>query len=110
MNINSKEISINGVKYFIEQEGREIARAYLYILNNDLHVRPFGFMEDVNVEDEFQGIGIGTGLVNRIIEEAKKRDCYKLICTSRDENTDVHRLYETIGFRNYGVEFRMNLE
>ena len=109
MDINSKEISVNGIKYFIEQEGQEIARAYLYILHNDLHLRPFGFMEDVNVHRNFQNIGIGRTLVTRIIEEARKRDCYKLICTSRDENKNVHRLYEKLGFKDYGIEFKMNL-
>lgn len=108
MDINSKQISVNGIKYFISYEGQEIARAYLYLLHNDLHVRPFGFMEDVNVHKEFQYIGIGRTLVSKIIEEAKKRDCYKLICTSRDENKNVHRLYTKLGFEDYGIEFRMN--
>ena len=109
MDINSKEISVNGIKYFICQDGQEIARAYLYILHNDLHEKPFGFMEDVNVLEAFQRRGIGPTLINRIIEEAKRRDCYKLICTSRDENVNVHRLYERLGFKDYGIEFRINL-
>lgn len=110
MEINKKEVAANGIKLFVEQDGREAGRAYLYILKNDLHDRPFGFMEDVFVDESLRGQGLGTELVNKIIEEAKKNNCYKLVATSRHSRPKVHALYEKLGFKNYGIEFRMDLK
>jgi GNAT superfamily N-acetyltransferase len=89
---------------------REVARAYLYILRHDLHKEPFGFLEDVFVEERYRGKGLGTKLVRAATKEAKKRGCYKLIGTSRAERTDVHRFYANLGMKKYGLEFRRNLE
>lgn len=97
------------IKFTAEENGKILGRAYLYILYNDLHKEPFGFMEDVFVEEESRGRGIGTKLINGIIAEAKKENCYKLICTSRYENVKVHALYDKLGFKDHGKEFRIDL-
>ncbi len=109
MDIQLKEVTASGVKLFVEQDGREVGRAYLYIMRNDLHDKPFGFMEDVMVDPTLRGQGIGTKLVNRLVEEAKKRECYKIVATSRHSRPKVHALYEKLGWENWGVEFRINL-
>ena len=108
MEIKNKEINATGVKFYIEKDGKEIARAYLYLLTNDLHDKPFGLMEDVFVEESLRGQGIGSQLVDKIIKEAKVRECYKLICTSRYQKPEVHKLYEKHGFKDHGKEFRID--
>lgn len=107
MEIKQKEIGSSGIKFFFEKDGKEIARAYLFMMHNDLHKRPFGLLEDVFVEEEYRGQGIGTQLVKAVLDTAKNR-CYKLICTSRHSRPKVHDLYQRIGFRNHGLEFRMD--
>ncbi len=52
MEIKKTELLAIGKKLFIEENGVEIARAYLYFLKNDLHKKPFGFMEDVFVQEK----------------------------------------------------------
>ncbi len=105
----SKFTNGTGVRFSLTQEdGTEVGRAYLYILYNDLHAEPFGFMEDVYIHEEFQGQGYGTQIINALVEEARVRGCYKLIGTSREERPRVHALYEKLGFTKYGREFRMN--
>ena len=97
--IKQKEISATGIKFYVEEDYKEVARAYLYLMNNDLHDESFGFMEDVFVDESLRGQGIGSKLVTKLIEEAKNQGCYKLICTSRNSKPRVHSLYEKIGFR-----------
>ena len=110
MNINfSKENKSYAIKVVAEENGQILGRARLYIMFNDLHKDPFGFLEDVFVEEKSRGKGIGTKLVNKVIDEAKKQNCYKLICTSRYEKPEVHSLYEKLGFKDYGKEFRIDL-
>jgi GNAT superfamily N-acetyltransferase len=108
MEIQKKEINAIGTKFYIKQDEKEVGRAYLYILSNDLHKKPFGLMEDVYVDESVRNKGLGSDLVKKVIEEARIKGCYKLICTSRYEKPKVHELYVSLGFRNQGKEFRMN--
>lgn len=98
------------IKVTVEEDDQEIARGYLYIIYNDLHEEPYGLLEDVYVEEEYRGKGIGTDIVEEIIQEAKDQGCYKLIGTSRDSRPQVHEWYERLGFDNYGREFRMDFD
>lgn len=110
MQVKQKELGYKGVKLFIKDEhDKEVARAYLYVLKNDLRDKPFGFMEDVFVSETQRGQGLGTTIVKALIEEAKKRGCYKIVATSRHSKPKVHALYNKIGFENFGVEFKMYL-
>lgn len=77
-------------------------------MKNDLHEVPFGLMEDVFVDETLRGQGIGTKIVQKLIEVAKEKKCYKLICTSRYSKPKVHELYEKIGFKDHGKEFRID--
>jgi GNAT superfamily N-acetyltransferase len=106
--VREGNIVAKGKRFTVEKDGKEIARAHLYIMHNNLHKRPFGLMEDVYVDEEFRGQGIGTKLVKRLVEVAEEEDCYKLIATSRYERPRVHELYEELAFDNHGIEFRMN--
>lgn len=87
-----------------------VGRAYLYLIKNELHLKPYGLLEDVFVEEEFRGQGIGKKLVETVIEKAKELGCYKLIATSRFERENVHQLYQNLGFKKYGLEFRIDFE
>ena len=106
---SKKENRSYAVKVIAEEKGKILGRAYLYIMFNDLHKAPFGFLEDVFVSEENRSKGIGTKLVNEVIEKAKNLNCYKIICTSRYESPKVHALYSKLGFKDHGKEFRMDL-
>ncbi len=116
-NITAKRVGAMGLKFICRDNsggqragtGKVIGRAYLYILRNDLHDRPFGFLEDVFVDPDFRGQGLAGQLVNVVINEARKRGCYKLVAASRHERTRVHDLYLRLGFKNHGLEFRLDL-
>ena len=108
--MNKEKISAEGIRFSIKEDNKEIARAYFYLMKNDLHKQPFGLMEDVFIDESLRGKGYGTKLVKEIIKEAKKQNCYKLIATSRYHRDKVHKLYEKLGFKDWGKEFRMNLK
>jgi GNAT superfamily N-acetyltransferase len=65
-------------------------------------------MEDVYVEKNARGKGIGKKLVQEIIRTAREMNCYKLIATSRYNRKKVHFMYEKFGFYDQGIEFRMD--
>ena len=107
--ISKKENRTYGIKIKAEEDGNLLGWAYLYIMYNDLHKEPFGFMENVFVKEESRGKGVGSKLIESIISEAKKQNCYKIICTSRYSNDKVHPLYAKFNFKDYGKEFRLDL-
>lgn len=109
MEIKRKERETKIVKLYVEDEsGKEVGRASVVLVYNDLHKEPYGLVEDVFVDESQRGQGIGTKLTNAIIEEAKNQKCYKLVATSRFEREKVHELYKRLGFKEHGIEFRMD--
>jgi len=94
METKIEKISGEGFKFLILEDNKEVARARLYVLKNDLHPESFGFIEDVYVGENSQGKGYGTKIMNLLIEKAKECKCYKLICTSRFSRSGVHGFYE----------------
>jgi GNAT superfamily N-acetyltransferase len=108
MNVTRKKLAAEGIRFSVSVDDVEVARAYLYLMHNDLHGEPFGLMEDVFVDESQRGEGLGTRLVNEVIAAAKENKCYKLIATSRDSRPKVHELYRRLGFSDHGREFRIN--
>lgn len=108
MKIDRQERAAKGIRFSISDGSREIARAYLYVMTNDLHEAPFGLLEDVYVDESQRGSGLGTTLVKAVVSAAEEAGCYKLIATSRMSRPRVHELYERLGFERHGLEFRMS--
>lgn len=97
------------IKFEMHVGKKSVGRIYLYIIQNDLHQRPYGFLEDLFVDENMRGKRIGSALLYAAIKEAKKQKLYKLIGTSRKSRKQLHSFYQTSGFKIYGVEFRMDL-
>lgn len=98
------------VKITYEDKGREIARASLFILRNQLHKEPFGFLEDVFVNEKYRNQGLGSKLILACIAEARKRKCYKLIATSRNAKPKLRKFYKRLGLNVWGVELRIDFK
>lgn len=97
------------VKITVEENGTIVGWGFLYVIHNDRHPEPYGLIENIYVEQEFRGQGIGSRLLRDLVQEGKDRGCYKLVMQSRHGKPEVHALYERTGFRNHGVNFRMDL-
>ena len=108
MDIMKDVVKAEGVRFSLVREGREVARAYVYLMTNNLHDHPFALLEDVFVDESARGKGLGTAVVRAAIAEAQARGCYKMIATSRHARPKVHELYSRLGFADHGKEFRLN--
>ncbi len=97
------------IKIYFEDTQKKVGRVTLYVLYNELHEQPFGYMEDLFVDEEFRGQGVGQKLVEALVAAAKEEGCYKILFTSRDGRDGLHAWYEKLGFKNWGREFRMDL-
>lgn len=106
--LSCEKLESQAFKLVIEQDGKEVGRAFLFLITNQLNDKPYGLLEDLFVDESCRSQGLGKRLVGEIIEKAKEVGCYKLIATSRHERPKVHELYLKFGFRDYGKEFRMD--
>lgn len=109
MDIQEQHIESKGIKFVAIENSKEIGRAYLYIIHNDLHDEPAGYLEDVFVEEAYRGKGIGSLLLTKVLQKARELGCYKVVGTSREEKEQVHSWYERIGLKKYGRAFRIDL-
>ncbi|MFH1188778.1 MAG: GNAT family N-acetyltransferase [bacterium] len=109
MDIKKQKVS-SGIRFSLCDNEKEIGHAWLYILSNDQHEQPFGFIEDVFVDEQYRGQGLGTKLIREMLREAKRKLCYKVILTSRNTKPGVHAFYNKFGFIDWGKEFRLPLE
>ena len=107
--MNIEVIPSQARRLSIKENNVETGHAYIYIIQNGLHAKPYALLEDVFVEETHRSKGLGTQLVKAAIEEAKKLHCTKIIGTSRYSRPSVHEWYTKLGFEDYGKEFRMNL-
>lgn len=56
------------------------------------------WIEDVVVDGEVRGSGVGEGLNRAALAEAKRRGAVTVDLTSRPSRTDANRLYQRLGF------------
>ena len=110
MEITTHTVEAKGIKFSTVESDLEIAKAYLYLMHNNLHQEPFGLLEDVYVAEDYRGKGLGSKLVKQVIQIAKQEDCYKLIATIRKSRLRVHQLYKKLGFQEHGWEFRIDFQ
>jgi glucosamine-phosphate N-acetyltransferase len=66
-----------------------------------------GHIEDVVTRKEYSGKGVGSALVQRCIEAAKEKKCYKVILDCSLANI---AFYEKAGFRKYEVSMRYDID
>ena len=62
-----------------------------------------GVMEvSIYIGNEFKGVGIGTALLNQVIEASEKQSIWSLYCAIIEENVESIALHKKCGFREIG--------
>jgi glucosamine-phosphate N-acetyltransferase len=65
-----------------------------------------GHIEDVVVSSHHRNLGIGKILIEKCIQTAKERECYKVILDCDDKNVSF---YSKLGFKDSGTCMRIDL-
>lgn len=92
-----------------DESGKAFATAAIYYIEVPVRSRPYAFLEGLVVDESTRGQGVGTKMFEKILELAKAHNCYKILFTSGADRNDAHKLYEKLGFKKWGLEFRMDL-
>ena len=86
----------------VERNGRIIATATLIVEQKLIHnLSCVGHIEDVVVDRDVRGVGIGKKLIHTLVEKSKSVGCYKVILDCDSTNVPF---YKKCGFKQKGVE------
>jgi len=96
----------NHIIHVAELNGKIVGSTTLLIEQKFIHEGGFvGHIEDVVVNKEFEGHGIGMKLVLSLLDVAKERKCYKTILNCEDK---LIPFYEKIDFKQKSTEMRFD--
>jgi glucosamine-phosphate N-acetyltransferase len=96
----------NHIIAIAELDGKIVGTTTLLIEPKFIHDGGLvGHIEDVVVEEKFQGQKIGNEIIEFLLEFAKNRGCYKTILNCTD---NVKEFYEKIGFKHTANELRFD--
>ncbi len=88
--------------YVIEKNNKIIASGTLLIENKIIHnFGKVGHIEDIVVDFNERGSGLGKLMINYLIETAKNLNCYKIILNCNESNV---KFYEKCGFTKKELE------
>lgn len=93
-------IENNNVKYFLAKDNKKLTGScYICIIPNlTFNGRSIGFIENVIIDENYRGKGIGKKLMEMAVEYAKENNCYKVVLQSGIKRQEAHKFYENIGF------------
>ena len=96
----------NHIIHVAELDGNIVGSATLLIEQKFIHRGGLvGHIEDVVVKEGFERRQIGRLIIESLLEESRKRGCYKTILDCKD---DVKVFYEKIGFKHELNEMRFD--
>ena len=91
-----------------EVDGKVVGTADLLIVPNLSHRGlPWAVMENVIVDENVRRKGVAARMIKYLVEVAKKGGCYKIGLSSSTKRPAAHRMYESLGFKQYGLGYRI---
>lgn len=89
-------------------DGKVIGTAMMHLQHKlSYHCGTAAHLEDVVVDKDHRGQGIGERLVETCIAVAKEHDCYKIMLTCFEKTVPY---YEKFGFENHDIGMRLELK
>lgn len=84
--------------YCLEQNGLIVSLTTLHVLPNTTYRgRPYALVENVVTIKRLQGQGLGRKLMEHVVDEAWKQDCYKIMLLT-GQHVGAKGFYERLGF------------
>jgi ribosomal protein S18 acetylase RimI-like enzyme len=99
-------------RLFVAIRDDRIVGAFALLIMDNLGHRgaPSGVIEDVVVDPQCQGQGIGKTMVQHALRVCREKGCYKLALSSNLTRERAHAFYESLGFERHGYSFRVMID
>jgi GNAT superfamily N-acetyltransferase len=98
-------------KYVAFCERKIVGTFALLIMDNLAHMgTPSAIIEDVAVDPEWQGRGVGTQMMKYAFQICGEKGCYKAALSSNLNRKRAHAFYESLDFEQHGYSYRISLQ
>lgn len=85
-----------------------VAVGSLFIERKFIHnLSSVGHIEDIVVDKDYRGLGLGKSIVDHLVSVAKKHECYKVILNCNKNNIGF---YNKCGFKEKEIEMSLYFE
>lgn len=96
--------------YLALNDGEAIGTFTLLVFPTLVHNgAPEALIDGVVVAPEWRGRGVGGAMMAEAMRLAAGAGCYKLALSSNLKREDAHRFYRSLGFRQHGVSFAIDI-
>lgn len=96
--------------FVAEYQSRVVGTFALLVMDNLGHLgSPSSVVEDVAVQPEYQGKGIGRSMLQYAIEESRRAGCYKMTLSANLRREAAHKFYESLGFTRHGYSYQIEI-
>ena len=94
-----------------EEDEAIVGTADLFVVPNLTHAAaPIAYLENVVVDRDHRGSGVGLALFSEVERRAREGGCYKIQLISNAAREEAHRFYEAVGFEPSATGFRKYLD
>jgi GNAT superfamily N-acetyltransferase len=105
------ELPTNRVVLVAERDGKLLGTCTLNLIEHLAHnFARSAILEDVVVDSDARGLGIGQALIGKAVERARAWGCYKVALSSNQSREAAHRFYAGLGFKPHGVSLALALD
>ncbi|MCG4453744.1 MULTISPECIES: GNAT family N-acetyltransferase [unclassified Pseudomonas] len=105
------ELALDRVVLVAERDGKLLGTCTLNLIEHLAHnFARSAILEDVVVDMDARGLGIGQALIDKAVERARAWGCYKLALSSNQSREHAHRFYEGLGFKPHGISLALALD
>lgn len=81
-------------------DAKAVGLATCFVNFSTFKVKPYLYIHDIVVLNEYRGKGIGKGLMQKLIEISRERKYCKVTLEVREDNVAAQTLYKNLGLTN----------
>jgi GNAT superfamily N-acetyltransferase len=96
--------------FLAEIDGRVVGMACLRLLPTVCDPTPYAELTELFVEAHARRLGVGRALVAHVEAQARARGARELVLMTAWRNTSAHAFYHALGYRNYTITMRRQLD
>jgi len=105
------ELPVSRTVLVAERDGKLLGTCTLNLIEHLAHnFARSAILEDVVVDAEARGLGIGQALMGKAIERARTWGCYKVALSSNQSREAAHAFYTHLGFKPHGISLALTID
>ncbi|WP_137817388.1 GNAT family N-acetyltransferase [Pseudomonas sp. 2FG] len=94
-----------------ERDGQLLGTCTLNLIEHLAHnFARSAVLEDMVVDSQQRGLGIGQAMIEKAAERARTWGCYKLALSTNQSREAAHGFYAALGFQPHGISLALSLE